>query len=257
MDTNKNIAAKNIMLLSDRVSVIVSSIEKKIMDLKHNPIMAQPVIDQLEKEMDKASLYVVYLPVDISDDMMACLVYLTDHAFRDNKNVLLIGDGEMKNMVISKLLSMEECITWINRPLKMDELEHYIEKKLKEKPMSKSSKRILIVDDDPDFCKMIKSWLRDYKVFAVTSGAQALTFLSRNEPDLILLDYEMPVVDGPQVFQMIRNEDATEKIPVMFLTGVGDKESVQKVLSLKPQGYILKSTTREDLLVTLKEFFNK
>ena len=74
------------------------------------------------------------------------------------------------------------------------------------------------------------------------------TFLLKTKVDLILLDYEMPVVDGPQVFQMLRSEEATKNIPVVFLTGVGTREGVTRVMSLKPDGYILKSTTREGLL---------
>ena len=69
--------------------------------------------------------------------------------------------------------------------------------------------------------------------------------------DLILLDYEMPVVDGPQVLQMLRQEEETAHIPVLFLTGNGSREAVSRVMELKPDGYILKSTTRGDLLVNL------
>lgn len=81
---------------------------------------------------------------------------------------------------------------------------------------------------------------------------QAITFLLKKKVDLILLDYEMPVVDGPQVLQMLRQEDATKDIPVIFLTGNGTKEAVSRVMALKPSGYILKSTTRENLLNLLK-----
>ena len=69
----------------------------------------------------------------------------------------------------------------------------------------------------------------------------------------ILLDYEMPVVDGPQVLQMLRQEPATQKIPVVFLTGVGTREGVERVMALKPDGYILKSTTKDKLLEYLGE----
>ena len=62
----------------------------------------------------------------------------------------------------------------------------------------------------------------------------------------------MPVVDGPQVLQMLREEPETANIPVIFLTGVGTKEAVQRVVSLKPDGYVLKTTTKEELLKFLK-----
>ena len=77
---------------------------------------------------------------------------------------------------------------------------------------------------------------------------QAITFLLKTKVDLILLDYEMPVVDGPQVLEMLRSEEATAHIPVIFLTGIGTKEAVSRVMALKPDGYILKTTPRKDLL---------
>ena len=84
---------------------------------------------------------------------------------------------------------------------------------------------------------------------------QAITYLVQNAVDLILLDYEMPIVDGPQVLQMLRSEPMTAGIPVIFLTGIGTKESVARVMALKPQGYILKTTTRDELIEKLSAFF--
>ena len=96
---------------------------------------------------------------------------------------------------------------------------------------------------------MVREWIKDdYQADIVTAGVQAIKFLIKKSADLILLDYEMPVVDGPQVLQMLREEPETADIPVIFLTGIGTKEAVQRVMALKPDGYILKTTTREDLL---------
>ena len=122
----------------------------------------------------------------------------------------------------------------------------------------RGKKRILLVDDDGDYLRMVKGWLaRRYRVTIVNSGMQALTYLANNKPDLILLDYSMPVTSGAQVLEMIRSEPTTEHIPVIFLTGKDDSESVMQVLSLKPDGYILKSIDRDALLERLSEFFGE
>ena len=88
-----------------------------------------------------------------------------------------------------------------------------------------------------------------------TSGMRAIKWLAGNTVDLILLDYEMPITDGPQVLEMLRQDPETAKIPVFFLTGKDDKESVVKVLDLKPDGYILKTVTKDELMNKLKVFF--
>ena len=89
----------------------------------------------------------------------------------------------------------------------------------------------------------------------VTSGAQAMMYVADNKPDLILLDYEMPVTSGSKVLEMLRSEPKTADIPVIFLTGKGDRESVMQVLSMKPAGYILKSSGRDKLVESVKGFF--
>lgn len=65
---------------------------------------------------------------------------------------------------------------------------------------------------------------------------------------MIILDYEMPGESGADVLKRIRDNDATSNLPVVFLTGITDKEKIKKVLSYKPQGYLLKPVEREKLL---------
>ena len=95
----------------------------------------------------------------------------------------------------------------------------------------------------------------DYQVTIVSSGMQAITYIAKNTPDLILLDYEMPVTSGPQILEMIRSEVSTQSIPVIFLTGKDDVKSVAKVLALKPEGYLLKTLSKSKLLEELAKFF--
>ena len=117
-------------------------------------------------------------------------------------------------------------------------------------------KCILIVDDDPQYLTMIREWLKGtYKVAMANSGLQAIKWLGKNKADLILLDHEMPVTSGPQVLEMLRSDSETCNIPVIFLTGKGDKESVMAVVALRPEGYFLKGIQKKELLEKLQEFF--
>ncbi len=114
------------------------------------------------------------------------------------------------------------------------------------------------MDDDGDFLKMVRGWLSEmYRVIMVNSGMQAITYLATNKPDLILLDYEMPITTGAQVLEMIRSEPTTRGIPIIFLTGKGDRENVTKLLTLKPDGYILKTANRFTLVDAIDQFFEK
>lgn len=115
-------------------------------------------------------------------------------------------------------------------------------------------KRILLVDDDPAYAKMVREWIKDiYRTDVVTQGEQAVKFLSKNAVDLVLLDYDMPGMDGPEVLQKIRKDPAISNIPIVFLTGMGSREGISKVLDLKPDGFLLKTSTKEDILNFLNE----
>jgi CheY-like chemotaxis protein len=84
-----------------------------------------------------------------------------------------------------------------------------------------------------------------------------IKYLSKSRPDLILLDYEMPVVDGKQVLEMIRTEEEFSDIPVIFLTKRGDKESIMNVKGLNPDGYLLKSLEPKQIVDAVDEFFDR
>ena len=72
--------------------------------------------------------------------------------------------------------------------------------------------------------------------------------LEEQDLDLILLDYEMPITSGPQVMEMIKSEPNSNGIPIVFLTGRSDRESVMSVMKLKPQGYLLKTMDRSQIM---------
>lgn len=119
-------------------------------------------------------------------------------------------------------------------------------------------KHILIIDDDLNMLKILRYYLQDtYKVTVVNSGKVAVDFLLKYTPDLILLDYMMPMFNGAAVLKIIKSREATRDIPVYFLTGQTDKDTVMECLSLKPAGYIVKPVAKEALLAKMEEAFAK
>lgn len=119
-------------------------------------------------------------------------------------------------------------------------------------------KHILIVDDDTNMLKAIKAQLDDkYTVATAISGKIAIRFLQKKTTDLILLDYEMPGENGADVLKILRADKDTRDIPVIFLTGVSDVERIKKVLSMKPQGYLLKPVEQDKLLDLIENVLKK
>ncbi len=115
-------------------------------------------------------------------------------------------------------------------------------------------KKVLVVDDNATTLRSIKGMLEEkYNVTLANSGMKAMTSIGKNRPDAILLDYEMPVCDGRQTLEMIRADEDLTTIPVIFLTGVNDREHIQAVLKLKPAGYLLKPAVPDKLIAAIEE----
>lgn len=109
--------------------------------------------------------------------------------------------------------------------------------------------KILVIDDDEVSLEIMKTYLQGvYDVHVVSSGKLALEFLATRTVDLILLDYMMPEMDGPTVFQHIRKDFPLSLVPIIFLTGVSEKELVIKGLELYPTDYLLKPIDQTVLL---------
>ncbi len=114
--------------------------------------------------------------------------------------------------------------------------------------------KVLVVDDNVSILRGIKGMLEeDYKVALANSGMKAMTMIGKERPDIILLDYEMPVVDGKQTLEMIRGDEELKDIPVIFLTGVNDKEHIQAVLALRPARYLLKPAVKEKIIDAIEK----
>ncbi len=120
-------------------------------------------------------------------------------------------------------------------------------------------KHIIVVDDDTDLLLQIKEHLKEfYEVTIAGSGKNLFKYLERFSVDLILLDYLMPEMDGPEVLKRLRAFSKLKDIPVIFLTGVSEKETVIKTLvDLKPQGYVLKPSKKSELVAKIIEVLDE
>lgn len=110
-------------------------------------------------------------------------------------------------------------------------------------------KHILVVDDVPANLKYAEQLLGEqYRLTLAVSGAQALKFLTKAEPDLILLDINMPEMDGCTVLTRLKENSATEKIPVIILTSDADSAMEIKCLALGAVDFIRKPFVTEIML---------
>lgn len=114
---------------------------------------------------------------------------------------------------------------------------------------------VMFIDDNAFQIRVLKEILKNkYDVQLATSGMEALEIIAKKVPDIIFLDYDMPVYDGPRTLEMIRMVSGAEEVPVFFLTGVKDEAQKEAAMELNPAGYLLKPATAEMIHSCLDEY---
>ncbi len=237
---------------------MVAAIKNNLIAADYDVVLCAPDVDEIGFLPEKPEMIILYLG-DYINESRDILIYLKDLCQAEDKYLYLVGrpnEFEIADLVLTGDVVSER----FERPVNVKDIVDVLDKRVLN-PVNKEEedkkKHILLVDDSGTMLRTIKSWLTPkYKVSMVNSGMNCITFLANYKPDLILLDYEMPICTGPMVMQMIRSEVSTSSIPIIFLTARGDKDSVMEVLKLKPDGYLLKSMRSTEIVAAVDNFFD-
>ena len=134
-----------------------------------------------------------------------------------------------------------------------DELLKLTEQRLQQTNTVKT--RIMVVDDEPKIRQFLKEALelREYEVLAAASGPDALEQLKSQRVHLILLDLMMPVMDGYEVYHLLKENPDTKEVPVIIVTAKGERKDRQLGMDGAPYNYVAKPFQLEDLLAKVRE----
>lgn len=114
-------------------------------------------------------------------------------------------------------------------------------------------KKILAIDDSAIVIKQLQNILsQNYEFVGVTSGLAGIKRLDTEEFDLVLLDLEMPVMDGFATLASIRQRDHLKELPIIILTGTRHKQKVIKGVTSGVAGYIVKPANSEQLIAKIE-----
>lgn len=244
----------NILLISEAQGYLAITTQEKLESYDFKVITKKADANDIDKIKETLSAIVIYCTEDMVNSRQF-LIYIKDKAVEEDIQVFAVGNStEIK--AIEEVIP-KQYVTSMLRPINVNELANAINAHIEEMGTA-IKKKILVVDDSGAMLRNVKAWLgQKYQVIPANSGAMAIKYLAMNRPDLILLDYEMPICDGKQVLEMIRSEKDFADIPVIFLTSKGDKESVMNVMALKPEGYLLKTMEPYQIVKAVNEFFEK
>ena len=117
-------------------------------------------------------------------------------------------------------------------------------------------KRILIVDDDALNIKLVKDILaaNNYSYLEAVNGQEAIEIALKQKPDLILMDLEMPVMDGMSAIKILKTKEDTKSIPIIALTAFAMEGDKERVLLAGADDYLTKPIKIKILLETVRKY---
>lgn len=115
-------------------------------------------------------------------------------------------------------------------------------------------KHVLIVDDEPPLRALVKANLEvdGLQVSEAVDGFEAMAFLVRERPDLILLDIMMPGKDGIEVLEELTADENLKEIPVIMLTAKGELTDIERAMAMGARGHITKPFDPQQMVRTVK-----
>ena len=116
-------------------------------------------------------------------------------------------------------------------------------------------KVVLIVEDDPKSLKLARDMLQvsGYATLEATNGKEGVELARIEKPDLILMDIQLPVMDGLEAIKLLKNDDVTKDIPIIALTAYAMKGDEKKIQETGCDGYISKPIDIKGFLKKISE----
>ncbi|MBW1682206.1 MAG: response regulator [Deltaproteobacteria bacterium] len=123
----------------------------------------------------------------------------------------------------------------------------------------KVAKAVLIVEDDLQNRQLVKDLLniKGYDTIEATNGEEGIAIAKAEKPDLILMDIQMPVMDGIRALEILKGDPETREIPVVAVTAYAMKEDRQKYLDARFDDYVSKPFGTREFLQKVAEYFKK
>ncbi len=254
------------LLVTTKQSLLLMPLVTKLGEKRVRTIVTEATTGAIRGTNEKPGVILLYIDHDQIDHEVIRLLH--DYSLEGVPTYLIGEEVDIKSLQRSFSHKVADYIFY--RPFDAEKVAEHIKETLAQKDQMISNlggllaqskeqnqrKHILVVDDSVDVLKRMKELLSEnYDVTVVKSGDMCFRFLATKIPDLILLDYEMPGMNGTEVISTLRSNPQYMSIPVFFLTSSSDRATVLEIVRQSPEGYLLKSMDPKAILDRLDMFF--
>ena len=163
--------------------------------------------------------------------------------------ILVTGKTDTNTILNSSLMGVDGYLV---KPVNKTDLIKKIDEAYLAKQQKVNRKTVLMIDDDMSYLKQINSFLQDkYNVVMINSAKLGMTYLMSNTPDVIILDYQMPLYNGATLLNMIQKNNSNY-IPVIILSGALNVDALKECYAYRPFAYLAKPVTKETLIENIE-----
>ncbi len=122
-----------------------------------------------------------------------------------------------------------------------------------------SGNNVMVVEDNEKNRKLMRVILKakGYNVVEAATGEEALGILKNQKPDIILMDIQLPGIDGITLIKQIKTDAATKDIPILAVTAYAMKGDEQKIMAAGSDGYLSKPINTQELPAIIEKYINK
>ncbi len=219
----------------------------------NNPLI---IIDTLRSEKPDALLLDIMMP---KKDGFEVMEEMQDYADTARIPIIVLSALRLDNYQERGVLTGLPEI--VSRELPADLLLKLIEEQTSPEAPAQAGEqlktqrpRVLIADDQTELLYLMKEMIEaaGFEVFTANDGVEAMTTVFECSPDIIVLDYNMPRKDGLEVAEDLKNNPLFAHIPIIIVTGAGDKKTKMKGLGMGIDDYLIKPVDTEELIARIR-----
>lgn len=164
--------------------------------------------------------------------------------------ILVTGRCDKETILSSGMMGVDGFLA---KPVSKDVLTHKVLELYRVKQNKVNRKTVLMIDDDMAYLKQVNTMLQDnYNVVIINSAKLALSYLTKHIPDVIILDYQMPLYTGASLMNIIQKTTRGVLVPIIVLSGALDREVLQEFYQYSPAAILAKPVSRADIIKAIE-----
>lgn len=157
--------------------------------------------------------------------------------------ILITGRHDKTTIFNSSAMGVDG---YLIKPVSQETLIEKVNEAYENKKLVKNKPTILMIDDDMSFLKQMNSLLKEsYNVIMINSAKLAISYMSSHTPDVIILDYQMPLYNGANMLNIFQRSNRQKNIPVIILSGTLNRKALENCFPYNPFAFLAKPVERE------------